>query len=1285
LATVSEGPFRGLAAFDEASRDRFFGRSTEREALLRLTLEGRERVLLVSGGLGVGKTSLVRAALIPHLSQRGALAVYLTSYASFERELGQALARVAGGSGGSDAVALLARLTASQPQGAAIVLDHVGDALSDDAELAGRLADFMTRVHEAVAERARFVLVAESTRLAWVAALESRLARPIAPDARMIVEPLETRVAAEAIERTVLASGAYFEQGLSDRIAEDLTQAGRVLPADLQITCRTAMAVRATTLNRYAAAGGAASLQLAFIDRALRAAGRRAATRLLAALVEWPGRRTLPPDALAQAAGLDEAHAAAVCEALQAAGILRREREAGVERFGLAHEILAGRVRDQVGTTRQRIVRARLTLSRRVSQDSFLRPHELFLVRRAGLSARSTDDERVLRRSVRLLQMIVSALVFALVATTGLVYRRAAGSYELKLEDGAVVARLSRPGGLWGLLPHSPSFGAMIGDLGVPAASLLPSERDHLARGQTGESRLVAGLPAWLAETFAGMRPALRGSLLVLLGRADGYDVLHDAMRAPDDRSEVLRALAHVGRGDPREAELLVAALGDERLPVRRLAVEVAVDIGARHPGSQLSVLQAALRDRVSEVAHAALDAAARLPAADAGALLASALGSAQVELRRSALDGATALGERDPSAAASALSAAQTDADPGIRHRAAELLDALTQRAGAKVAPVLERRIADPAAAEPLRIAAMVALSRAPNVSSDGLAQALAQAVASPSERLRVAALPLFARSADPAQVMERATAAQGGPPPLRAAAAAAYGALAARHTDVGTQLKALSADGSAEVRAETARALAGLGKDAVPLLDKATRDGNADVERAAVDTLGAIARLNPYAIAGILEKTAKNGRASLRRAALEAIGRVAEAKPSAASSPLARALKEQNPQLRASAVVGMCLVAGREAATGLPYLRVAARDPDPSVRVGVARCGRDFPALAGRLLPSLASDTDASVREEVVAAVANAKSDQIEGGALASLLSEGTRPVRLAALTALGRARGLRDPDRLLSDPWAKADADERVAIARSAGTLGAARLLLAAASDRAVEVRRAAMEAAASVGAGAAGVWSHGLDDRERSVRLAALAAITAARAGPAGAPAAQSLAPGLRELIASGDAEERAAALAALGLVAPDEAARTCRALLESRSEADRASAARGAAELADGNPMLARPLLERALGDAAYDVRRAAVPGLARAYARARPAADLESALSHAEVRAPLRAALLQALALQLASDARRNEARASLDRAASKGPPLARVGAAIVLHFAGTAADLDEYLAQVGG
>lgn len=70
LPPEDDGPFRGLARFEEADRDVFFGRSTEVAAIVEL-LRSRPVVALV-GASGTGKSSLARAGVLPALSD-GAL------------------------------------------------------------------------------------------------------------------------------------------------------------------------------------------------------------------------------------------------------------------------------------------------------------------------------------------------------------------------------------------------------------------------------------------------------------------------------------------------------------------------------------------------------------------------------------------------------------------------------------------------------------------------------------------------------------------------------------------------------------------------------------------------------------------------------------------------------------------------------------------------------------------------------------------------------------------------------------------------------------------------------------------------------------------------------------------------------------------------------------------------------------------------------------------------------------------------------------------------------------
>ena len=71
----SENPWPGLDAFEESARSFFFGRDGEANRLLRSVLDAPVTVLY--GRSGLGKTSLLRAALFPALRSRNFLPVYI--------------------------------------------------------------------------------------------------------------------------------------------------------------------------------------------------------------------------------------------------------------------------------------------------------------------------------------------------------------------------------------------------------------------------------------------------------------------------------------------------------------------------------------------------------------------------------------------------------------------------------------------------------------------------------------------------------------------------------------------------------------------------------------------------------------------------------------------------------------------------------------------------------------------------------------------------------------------------------------------------------------------------------------------------------------------------------------------------------------------------------------------------------------------------------------------------------------------------------------------------------
>jgi HEAT repeat protein len=495
-----------------------------------------------------------------------------------------------------------------------------------------------------------------------------------------------------------------------------------------------------------------------------------------------------------------------------------------------------------------------------------------------------------------------------------------------------------------------------------------------------------------------------------------------------------------------------------------------------------------------------------RLPDGQAVPLFVDALSEDPVT-RKAALDAIGSRIDRTPAAAA-ALGKALIG--PAAREAGVLVQKVLLQGGvGADaLAATLSTVALDANAPEDARLEALRLLRQSPKP-PDGLENVTG------SQRLQAAALPILARK-QPDVAAAKIAEAMKGSAILRAGAAAAIGVMP-RTADTPKLLKVLSYDNSVEVRAEASRAQIALGREALGLLIKDARQGGADVERAAVETMGAYAgRLGwPSAIAA-LEAAAKGPRPATRKAAIDALGRLAGEKPGQIAASLGRLSREKSPQVRADAASGLGDVLERGAKEAVVALKAQGKDPDPQTRRKAAealgRAKGPLQPLAAKALSSLIDDNEPNVRAEVADALgALGAGAASEGASVMTLLGDkdgGVRAAARRAAQALGMAAspGGKGYDKVLLTSFSQASVADRVEIAITAGRTGSTATVRAALADSDAGVRRAAAENAR--GAALLPALVGALGDPDAAVRVAAVRGLVGAKAVTQLATAARS---------------------------------------------------------------------------------------------------------------------------------------------------------------------------------
>ncbi len=244
-----DNPYKGLRAFQEADSEDFFGRETLVEQLLARLCEDGEagRFLAVVGPSGSGKSSLVRAGLIPALrqgkipdSQYWFVADMIPGPHPFE-ELEAALLQVA-----VNATADLSEQLTRDPGGLLGLIDQIlpDDEDTDLVLLIDQFEELFTLV-ENEAERTLFLdsllkaVTAPDSRLHLILTLRADFYdRPLMYPAfgdlirrhTEVVLPLTGAALEQVIVKPAEQIGIKFESGLLDAILQDIGEQPGALP-----------------------------------------------------------------------------------------------------------------------------------------------------------------------------------------------------------------------------------------------------------------------------------------------------------------------------------------------------------------------------------------------------------------------------------------------------------------------------------------------------------------------------------------------------------------------------------------------------------------------------------------------------------------------------------------------------------------------------------------------------------------------------------------------------------------------------------------------------------------------------------------------------------------------------------------------------------------------------------------------------------------------------------------------------------------------------------------------
>ena len=389
-ALTAPRPYKFLDYYTEQDSQIFFGREQEVEAICSQILAHRSFIL--HGRSGVGKSSILRAGLMPRLKSEGHRIFVIRSFTDPLHQMTGALSDLSGNDSHLESETNLENLI---QQAAKSSPDRFIIFFLDQFE------EFFSLLPEEI--RQRFInttapLIAnENLPLRLVFTLREDLLaemsriKPAIPEIfhhEYRLKRLDREQAALAITGPATSSGCRYEPQLVERLLDDLSDHEGIDPPQMQIVCDNLYDARDSqgniTLAAYERLGTASQILAGYLERVMRrfnSADLRAAREVLTALISPDGQRLVLREreliSRIQARLMDGAKLAdRLIEELVAARVVRRRSQEGEAWLELAHDFLTPEVSQWLTAGERALKRARAIIQRALEN---YRSHKLII------------------------------------------------------------------------------------------------------------------------------------------------------------------------------------------------------------------------------------------------------------------------------------------------------------------------------------------------------------------------------------------------------------------------------------------------------------------------------------------------------------------------------------------------------------------------------------------------------------------------------------------------------------------------------------------------------------------------------------------------------------------------------------------------------------------------------------------------------------------------------------------------------------------------------------------